>query len=90
MEIKDKKKEGLYSQIQSFFEEIKNKDSKQVKKIKKKAMSKNIHLAENRKKFCKYCLTPYNGSENIRIKNNHKIVVCKNCGKKNKIKIMLS
>lgn len=65
-------------QIQEFFLEIKKKSAKQVKKIKKLAMSHNIKLKEKRKLFCKKCLVPYKNPK-IRIKNKIKITTCKNC-----------
>lgn len=66
-------------QIKEFFSEIKNKSSKEVKKMKKLAMSHNIHLKDFRKKFCKKCLTPYSGKEKIRIKKGIKTIECLNC-----------
>ncbi len=55
--------------------------SKEIKKAKKLAMSKNIKLGEKRKLFCKKCFT-YFTSENseIRIKKQMKIIKCKMCG----------
>ncbi len=58
-----------------------NPSTKQIKKAKKLAMSKNLKLKDYKKKFCKKCclfFTP-NNSE-IRIKNKLKIIRCKNCG----------
>jgi RNase P subunit RPR2 len=73
-------KTELEKQIINFFEDIKNKSAKEVKKIKKLAMSKNIPLKDLRKKFCKKCFAPF-GNSKIRIKNGMKIIECKNCGK---------
>jgi len=64
--------------VQDFFENIENKTPKEVRKIKKLAMSQNIPLRELRKKFCKKCFTPF-GNSKIRIKNKIKSVECKNC-----------
>lgn len=89
MKIQEKKKEKILEQIEKFFDNILTKSPKEIKKIKKKAMSKNIHLSNNRRKFCKYCLTPYTGKENVRIRNKHKIIVCNKCGKKNKINLTI-
>ncbi len=65
-------------QIDSFFKDIKNKTPKQIKKIKRFAMSKNIPLKEKRKLFCKKCFSSYKRPK-IRIKNQMKIITCKNC-----------
>jgi RNase P subunit RPR2 len=64
--------------IEEFFKDIKNKTPKDIKKIKRLAMSKNIPLKEKRKLFCKKCLTPYK-SPKTRIKNKIKSVECANC-----------
>jgi len=73
--------------IKDFFLDVKNKNSKQIKKIKSLAMNKKILLKEKRKLFCKKCLTPYSGKEKIRIKKEIKSIECKNCGKVNRWKI---
>jgi len=67
-------------QISEFFFNIKDKSPKEIKKIKGLAMGNNIPLREQRKKFCKKCLTPYSGEEKIRIKKGKKVIVCKKCG----------
>ncbi len=66
-------------QIEIFFSDIKNKDSKEVKKIKKLAMNHNIPLKELRKKFCRKCLSPYKNPR-IKIVNGMKNTNCENCG----------
>jgi RNase P subunit RPR2 len=71
-------------EIKDFFNDIMKKSPKEIKKIKNKAMSRNVHLKSLRKKFCKYCLTPYDGTEKIRIKKGNKKVLCRKCGKENK------
>ncbi len=71
-------KKEIQIKILEFFKDIKNQTPKEVKKIKKLAMSKNISLGGLRKKFCKKCLTPYK-SPKIRIKNKIKSVVCEEC-----------
>jgi RNase P subunit RPR2 len=65
-------------QIEEFFSNLKNKSPKEIKKIKKLAMSHNIHLKGLRKKLCKECYSPLKGK--VRIKNNVKSVICENCG----------
>lgn len=73
-------------QIQEFFSNIKDKSAKEVKKIKRLAMSKNLPLKESRKKFCRKCFAPYKKPK-IRIKNKTKSVNCGNCGFINRWKI---
>ena len=85
--MKNISKKDAEKNIEEFFEEIKNKTSKQLKKIKSLAMNKKISLKEKRKLFCKYCLTPYSGNEKIRINNKIKSIECKNCGKVNRWKV---
>jgi RNase P subunit RPR2 len=75
------------NKIEEFFSNIKNKSPKEIKKIKRLAMNKKISLKEKRKLFCKKCLTPYSGNERIRIKNNSKVIECKNCKVLNRIKL---
>ncbi len=79
MNIKISKKDAR-KKINNFFKNIKNKTPKQVKKIKRLAMAKNISLNEKRKMFCKKCFTPYNGKEKIRIKKGTKSITCSKCG----------
>ena len=53
---------------------------REIKKVKRLAMSKNIKLGALRKKFCKKCLTFFTpNNHNIRIKKPFKIVKCKSC-----------
>lgn len=66
------------NQIENFFSEIKFKSQKDIKKIKKLASSYKIPLKDNRKTFCKKCLSAYI-SPKIRIKNGKKIIECENC-----------
>ena len=68
-------------QIEDFFNNIKNKTPKEIKKIKRLAMNKKISLKDKRKLFCKYCFNPYSTKEKIRIKNKMKNVECTKCGK---------
>ena len=78
----DKKfsKEDARKEIENFFRGVKNKSPKEIKKIKKLAMSYNIPLKEKRKLFCKKCFSAYSGREKVRIKNKIKSVTCENCG----------
>ena len=78
MKTKISKKEAE-AKIDNFFKNIKSKKPKEIKKIKRLAMSKKIPLKSRRKKFCKKCLNPYSGKEKVRIKNKVKSVECLNC-----------
>jgi RNase P subunit RPR2 len=66
-------------EIKKFFSDIKDKNPKEIKKIKRIAMRHKIPLKEKRKLFCKKCLNPFSGKEKVRIKNNKKIVECEFC-----------
>lgn len=57
----------------------------EAKKIKRLAMKFNIKLKDERKKFCKSCLSQLKGK--TRISKTHKIIVCKFCNYKNKFKL---
>jgi len=72
-------------EIKEFFENIKEKNPDEIKKIKKLAMSQNIQLKDYRKKFCKKCYFPLEGK--TRIKNKTKSVACENCEYVNRWKI---
>jgi len=58
--------------------------SKDLKKIKRLAMKYKIKLKENRRKFCKKCLSQLKGK--TRISKTHKTIMCQNCGYKNRFK----
>ncbi len=77
--MKNISKSEAEKQIQEFFKDIKNKTIREVKKIKRLAMKKNIPLRKLRKLFCKKCFTPYQNPK-IRIKNKIKSVACEGCG----------
>ncbi len=79
MKYKISKKEAK-EKIEDFFENIKNKTPKEVKKIKRLAANKKIPLKEKRKLFCKKCLKPYSRKEKVRIKSGKKSIECLNCG----------
>lgn len=85
--MKNFSKKDAEKRIVDFFLNIKNKNSRQVKKIKSLAMNKKISLKKYRKLFCKKCLTPYSGNEKIRIKNKMKSIECLRCKKMNRWKI---
>ena len=72
-------KKEAEKQIGEFFLNIKDKTPKEVKKIKKLAMSFNLSLKERKKTFCKKCLSPYK-TQKIRIKNKIKSITCRECG----------
>lgn len=65
--------------IGNFFQNIKEKTPKEIKKIKRFAMKHSIPLREKRKLFCKKCLNSYSGNEKVWIKNKMKIIECKKC-----------
>lgn len=85
--MKNLSKSNAEKRIADFFLDIKNKSSKEIKKIKALAMNKKIHLKEKRKLFCKICFTSYSGKEKIRIKKGIKSVECLKCRKINRWKI---
>jgi RNase P subunit RPR2 len=74
-------KKDTEKEIRIFFSKIKNKTPNDIKKIKRLAMAHNLKLKNKRKKYCKFCLTPYSGKEKVRIKNKRKNIVCDNCKK---------
>jgi len=80
MKIKQSKTE-VEKEVNEFFEDIKNKTPKEIKKIKRRAMAKNIALKERKKLFCEKCLNPYSGREKVRINKKIKSVSCNNCEK---------
>ena len=65
-------------EIKNFFASIKEKDAKDVRKIRKLAMGYNIPLKDKRKTFCKKCLHPYKTAK-VRIKKNTKTISCSHC-----------
>jgi RNase P subunit RPR2 len=79
-------KTEVEKKIKDFFENIEDKTPKEVKKIKKLAMSQNISLKDFRKKFCKKCFSPL-GNSKIRVKEGIKSIECKNCGQINRWKM---
>lgn len=79
-------KAEVEKQINEFFENVNNKNSKEIKKIKNLAMAYKIKLGEKRKLFCKKCLSPYIETK-IRINNNFKTTKCEDCGNISRWKI---
>lgn len=73
--------------IEEFFKDIRNKNPKEIRKIKRLAMKFKIPLKEKRKLFCGSCFESYVGNEKVRIKNGLKTIECKNCGKVSRWKI---
>jgi len=70
-------KKQAQEKINDFFEDIDNKTSEQVKKIKRLAMHYKIKLQDKRKKFCKFC---YSTRLKVRkITKNKKTVECEEC-----------
>ena len=86
MNPKKSSKEEIKKKINKIFSNQPSK--KEIKKVKRLAMSKNIKLGPLRKKFCKKCLTFFQPSNNkIRIKKPFKIIKCKHCGFVSRYKI---
>ncbi len=57
----------------------------EMRKIRNLAMKYRLPLKENRKKFCRFCLSQLKGS--TRINSGFKTVVCEQCGKPNRFRI---
>lgn len=73
-------------EIDNFFKHIRDKNSKDVKKIKKLAMKYNIKLGDKKKLFCKKCLSPH-GNSSIILKNGFMNLDCGICGFRNRWKL---
>ena len=73
------------NKINEFFDDINEKDTKGLKKIKRLSMSYKIKLGNKRKLFCKKCLNALKGK--TRINKKFKSVICKFCNYKNKFKL---
>ena len=71
--------------IKVFFERDKL-DSKEVRKIKRLAMTYNIKLGRYRKRFCKKCFSDLKDGK-VRIKNGFKTVECPGCKERMRWKI---
>jgi len=83
---KEISKKEVKKQIEEFFADIKNKDSKDVKKIKKLAMNYKIPLKDKRKLFCNKCMNPHKNAS-IRVKNDLIRINCGECNHINRWKI---
>jgi RNase P subunit RPR2 len=66
------------TRVEFFFNNLKEKNYKDVKKIKKLAMSYKIPLKEKRKLFCKKCYHPYQ-MPSVRINNDKMSITCDKC-----------
>ena len=67
--------------IRDFFLTIKDKTTKEIKKIKRLAMHYHISLHDYKKLYCKKCFSVFNSKNSeIRIKKGFKIVKCRECG----------
>ena len=86
MKKKVTKKEAE-EKINEFFKK-ENFEAKDVRKIKRLAMSFNIKLGKHRKKFCGNCFFLLKGK--TRVTKTHKSVVCENCGFINRVKLIRS
>ncbi len=76
-------------QIKEFFEDLKGKTPKEVRKIRRLAMGYNIKLEEKKKLFCKKCFAPYN-FPGVKIKNDLITISCDSCDHKSRWKIKSS
>jgi len=83
---KELSKKQAEKQVEEFFSDLKDKTSKEVKKIKTFAMSYNIKLGEKRKLFCKKCFSPYI-EPSIKIKKEMITLTCDSCEHKNRWKV---
>ena len=70
-------KDEARKEIEEFFLNISDKTPKEIRKIKKFAMSYNIPLKEKRKKFCKKCFS--SRLKVIGIKEGFKRIKCQDC-----------
>ena len=83
---KNLSKKEAEKKIQEFFEHIIEKTSKEVKKIKRFAMSYNIKLKDKKRTFCKKCLNPYIGPS-IHVKDGMIRITCDKCESKSRWKL---
>ncbi|MDP2925260.1 MAG: hypothetical protein Q8N99_02715 [Nanoarchaeota archaeon] len=79
-------REEIQEKIKDVFSNFPNE--KEIKNIKKLAMSKNIKLGDYKKKFCKKCCSFFNAvNSEIRIKKGFRVIQCKECGYRNRYKL---
>ena len=84
--MKNMTKSNIEKEIKKVFSD--NPCPKEIKKVKRLAMSKNVKLGNLRKKFCKKCYNLFNSSNSeIRIKKPLKIIKCNNCGNVSRYKL---
>jgi RNase P subunit RPR2 len=85
MKFKSSKK-AIEENIKKIF--LGNPSPKEIKKIKKQAMSKKVRLGELRKKFCGKCYELFDAKNSkIKIKKPLKIILCKSCGNISRYKL---
>ena len=84
MKYKISRKETI-EKIKSFFGKC-ELNYKEIKKIKRFAMSKNIQLKDYKKRFCKKCLSDLKNGK-VRVSKFYKSVECSKCKFKNRWKI---
>ena len=70
-------KQEAEKEIRAFFENIKNKKQKEIKKTKRLAMKHNLKLGDLRKLFCKKCFSPRLKIKSI--KSKIKTIECQQC-----------
>lgn len=76
--MKKLSKQQAHQEIENFFQNLKNKKPKDIKKIKRLATKHNLKLGSLRKKFCKKC---YSTNLKVKgIKGGVKTIDCRNCG----------
>ena len=78
MVVKKISKSEAKKEVEEFFSHIKFRSPEGVKKMVKLANSHNIKLGDNRKLFCKKCLSPYRHPK-IVIKNDFIRMTCEKC-----------
>lgn len=71
-------KRKIEEEVEIFFRDIESKSPKEIKKIKRLAMSKNIPLREEKRLFCIKCFNVYK-NPTVRIKKGFKIIKCGKC-----------
>ena len=72
-------KKETEKKIEEFFHRIKDKTQKDIRKIKRLAMSHNIKMGNKKKTFCKKCFHPYI-EPSIRINKGIVNITCEKCG----------
>jgi RNase P subunit RPR2 len=83
--MKKLSKEETKKEVEEFFKNIRKKNPKEIKKIKKLAMSYNIKIKDKRRLFCKKCFSP--NIKTLGIKNDFKRIQCESCKNISRYKI---